>query len=97
MFGKVVGLMLFCWFDTNKGTEDLPEVWSRLVARDFNTKEKRDQEDLFAATPPIEAGRIVLSKAATWCVGVGGRKRLRNVMFIDAPKAHRNPRCEDNA
>ena len=84
------------WVDTNKGTDDSPEVRSRLVARDFKTKEKREHEDLFAATPPIEAGRLVISKAATWGILPNGKKKLRKLMFIDAKKAHLNPYCEDN-
>ena len=83
------------WVDTNKGSEERPEVRSRLVARDFRTKAKRDQEDLFAATPPIEAGRLVLSRAATWRVGRNGKRGLRKVIFIDAKKAHLNPECRE--
>ena len=67
------------WVDANKGSEGQPEVRSTLVARDSKTKAGRDQEDLFAATPPIEAGRIILSKAATWKVMGGGKKGLRKI------------------
>ena len=84
------------WVDTNKGSEVEPEVRSRLVARDFKTKTGREQEDLFAATPPLEAGRIVLSKAATWRLGKEGSRGLRKLMFIDAKKAHLNPKCHED-
>ena len=40
------------------------EVRCRLVARDFKGKDK-DRDDLFAATPPLEAKRMLLSRAAT--------------------------------
>ena len=40
------------WVDANKGDKVHPEVRSRLVAQEI----KRDRrEDLFAATPPLEA------------------------------------------
>ena len=40
------------WVDVNKGDETNPEYRSRLVAKEIN-KGRRD--DLFAATPPLEA------------------------------------------
>ena len=61
---------------------------SRLVARDFKGGD-RDRDDLFAATPPLEAIRVLLSRAAT---ETPSRVR-RKLMFIDAKKAHLNPRC----
>ena len=63
---------------------------SRLVARDFKGDDK-GRDDLFAETPPLEAKRMLLSKAAT-------RRedgKPRKLLFIDAKKAHLNPRCED--
>lgn len=64
-------------------------VRSRLVARDFKGGD-RGRDDLFAATPPLEAKRLLLSRAATV---VGGRRCGRKLLFIDAKKAHLNPRC----
>ena len=50
------------WLDINKGDEVQPEYRSRLVAKEI----KRDQrDDLFAATPPLEAKKALLSLAAT--------------------------------
>ena len=43
------------WVDRNKGTKDKPELRCRLVARDFKFKGEKDREDLFAASPPLEA------------------------------------------
>ena len=37
--------------DTNKNTEENPEIRCRLVARDLRGADK-DREDLFAADPP---------------------------------------------
>ena len=62
------------WIDINKGDDDNEENRSRLVAKEI----KRDKrEDLFAATPPLEALKILLSLAVT--EGVGYRKGEREV------------------
>ena len=50
------------WIDINKGDQENPNYRSRIVARELNTH-KRD--DLFAATPPLEALKLVLSMTAT--------------------------------
>ena len=50
------------WIDINKGDNEKPNYRSRLVARELNTH-KRD--DLFAATPPLEALKIILSMTAS--------------------------------
>ena len=66
------------------------------MARDFKGKGEGDREDLFAATPPLEAKRVLISRAVT---KRGGQRRktrrgVRKLMFIDARKAHLNPKCE---
>ena len=53
------------WVDTNKGSDEVPVIRSRLVARDFREKGDKDRQDLFAATPPLELKRMLLSKAAS--------------------------------
>ena len=50
------------WVDTNKGSENEMLIRSRLVARDFKGNDK-DRDDLFAETPPLEAKRLLLSRA----------------------------------
>ena len=50
------------WIDINTGDEAQPNYRSRLVARETNTC-KRD--DSFAATPPLEALKLILSMTAT--------------------------------
>ena len=48
------------WVDVNKGDDVNPEYRSRLVAQEI----KRDtREDLFAATPPLEAKKMLMSMA----------------------------------
>ena len=79
------------WVDTNKGGLWEMIVRSRLVARDFKGKDG-GRDDLFAETPPLEANRILFSRAVT-------RRRdgrYRKLMFVDARKAHLNPRCEED-
>ena len=78
------------WVDTNKGTDERPDIRCRLVARDFNSGTDRDREDLFAATPPWELKRLLLSHAADR-EGGGSRK----VMLVDVKKAHLYPLCQE--
>ena len=51
------------WIDINKGDEQNPEHRSRLVAQQvkYNSKEK----NIFAATPPLEAQKLLCSMAVT--------------------------------
>ena len=56
---------------------------SRLVARDFKGLD-RHRDDLFAAAPPLEAARAVLSMAAT----KSSNGPVKKVMMIEAKKAH---------
>ena len=46
------------WIDINKGDKESPNYRSRLVAREINTSKRND---LFAATPSLEALQVVLS------------------------------------
>merc|ERR1712218_164332 len=50
------------WIDINKGDADSPNYRSRIVAREINTH-KRD--DLFAATPRLEAVKLILPMTAS--------------------------------
>jgi hypothetical protein len=71
------------WVDTNKGDSQNPEVRSRLVAKEFN---RYKDNELYAATPPLEALRLLISEAATIRRGAGRRKLL----FVDARRAYFN-------
>ena len=50
------------WVDTNKGDDVNVAIRSRLVAREIR---KKGIEAIFAATPPLEALRTVISQAVT--------------------------------
>ena len=65
------------WIDINKGDTERPNYRSRFVAREINTH-KRD--DLFAATPPLQAMKILLSMATS-----GNRGEV--VMINDVSRA----------
>ena len=83
-----------CWAKKSKGP--IPVRWvdvdkgfgvhrSRLVAKDFKPKSTvGDRDDLFAATPPLEAIKILVAQAAAQ--SAAGKQR--KVMFIDIGKAH---------
>eukprot|EP00973_Karenia_brevis_P046223 6408888-Karenia_brevis.AAC.1 len=50
------------WVDVNKQDDVNPKYRSRLVAKQFKTS---NDPDLYAATPPLEALKIIISIAAT--------------------------------
>ena len=50
------------WIDINKGDDNKPNYRRRMVGKEFND---RDVDGLFAATPPLESCRLLLSWAAT--------------------------------
>eukprot|EP00973_Karenia_brevis_P072933 10129258-Karenia_brevis.AAC.1 len=67
------------------------DVRCRMVAKDFKGRDEH-RDDLFAEPPPLEAKRMLLSRAVT-------RRRdgkYRNLMFTDVTKAHLNPKCEED-
>ena len=75
---KIIGVR---WVDVNKGDATDTNYRSRLVGREFNIG--RD-DALYAATPPLEALRVVISHAATHTQG-GTR---RSVMVNDVRRAY---------
>ena len=51
------------WVDINKGDDDRVEVRSRLVAMELKSQQVRagiSRDDVFSATPPLEAVRLLL-------------------------------------
>ena len=78
--GKVIGTR---WVDVNKGDSTNPNCRSRLVGREFNVG--RD-DTLYAATPPLEALRLILSHAGMWIPGRNGERKA--VMINDVRRAY---------
>jgi len=77
--GKFIGTR---WVDVNKGTRKEPNVRSRLVGQEFAHGEVRD--DLFAATPPLVASRMLLSTLASRGRDGPGDHRI---LLLDVKKA----------
>ena len=50
------------WLDINKGDKDRPDYRSRFVGKEFNTG---SNPEFFAATPPLEALKLILGHAAS--------------------------------
>ena len=71
------------WLDTNKGDELNPNYRARLVAREIK-RDKRD--DLFAATPPLESLRMVISICASHQFGTPEQNYL--IMTTDVKRAY---------
>ena len=68
------------WIDINKGDEQCPVHRSRLVAKEFADS---DGDGLFAATPPLETLRVLISEAAT----TEKDKEEKVVMIADVSRA----------
>jgi hypothetical protein len=70
------------WVDVNKGDAATPNVRCRYVAKEIAYHKS---DDFFAAMPPLETLRMLISRAATGrASSTGGRK----ILVIDARKAH---------
>ena len=76
--GKMVSIK---WVITNKGTEKNPIAKARLVAREFNTGDKRGE--LFAGTPGLMVMRTVIS----WAMTRREDGRKRSIMLADVKTA----------
>ena len=75
------------WVDINKGDDDRVELRARLVAMELKSQQVRagiSRDDVFSATPPLEAVRLLLSMMMTEKKVV---KRYK-MMFIDISRAH---------
>ena len=80
------------WVDVNKGDTIHPEYRSRLVAQEIKTDKR---EDLFAATPPLEAKKLLMALAVTDGVGfkAGRKKKGMRLDFIDVRRAYFHARA----
>ena len=76
--GKIIDLK---WIDINKGDATNPNYRSRLVGREYNTHK---DNAMYAATPPLEALRLILSFAAS----VSEDGAHRELMVNDVSRAY---------
>ncbi len=74
------------WSDTNKGDADNPNVRCRLVGKEFRTG---PDDALFAITPPLDALRLIISRAST--LGAGNKKS--EIMINDVSRAYFYAKC----
>ena len=65
------------WIDTNKGDHNKPNYRSRLVAKEYKIN---NQPELYAATPPTECMRLLISRAA--------EKKTNKMIYIDISRAY---------
>jgi hypothetical protein len=85
---KVIGTK---WVDTNKGDDKVENYRSRLVAQEFKIKA---EGALFAATPPLETLRTLLTIFVTSRFDDKGKRRptegenRMGMMLIDIKRAH---------
>ena len=72
------------WLETNKGDEENLNIRARLVAQEFASKQLKT---IFAATPPWEAKKALLSMAVTEGIGWGAGW-CHKIDFIDVKRAY---------
>ena len=70
------------WVIVNKGDDVNPNYRARLVAKELKVDERLD---LFAATPPLEAKKLLLSRAAT---AHGKYASEYKPIFVDIKRAY---------
>ena len=75
------------WVDVQKEAG----VRSRYVGRDFKPKGEDPRAEIFASMPPLEAKKILFSRAASQV----GQARKKKLLFIDIKKAHMNAVCKE--
>ena len=78
------------WIDINKGDAARPNIRCRAVLQETKARSKLGPNDIattFAATPPLEGLRLLVSLAMTGQVGVAAQAR-RVLGFYDVSRAH---------
>jgi len=73
------------WIDINKGDKVHPDYRSRFVAKDFKDSKRFD---LFAATPPLEALKLLLSAWMTKGIGWNDNREDHVMDVIDIRRAY---------
>ena len=69
------------WIDVNKGSSEVPDYRSRYVGKAFN-RGQAATPDLYAATLPLEALKLLVSTCAT------EQGRATHFMLSDAKRAY---------
>jgi hypothetical protein len=85
------------WVDVDKGRQGVPDIRSRLCARDFKVRGDGREFDVFASMPPLEAKRMLFRMAvADGAIRKDRKKGKVKLMFIDVKKAHLNGKLKDD-
>ena len=69
------------WIDVSKASSETPDYRSRYVGKEFN-KGQAATADLYAATPPLEALKLLISSAAS------DSTRETHLMLSDVKRAY---------
>ena len=82
------------WEEAHRTSKRSSEFRSRLVAKDSGQKSRVNHtEGVYAATPPLELVKFLLTNAAA----SSRRGHFRNVMLIDIGKGHLYAPSEEGA
>ena len=75
------------WIDINEGDAKVPNYRSRLVAKEIK---RGPSDDMFAATPPLEAKKCLFSMAMSQFARGRGEfsGRTQKLLFIDVSRAY---------
>ncbi|CAK0797196.1 unnamed protein product [Prorocentrum cordatum] len=80
------------WTITNKGDVNAPDVRARFVGREFKWKSPA-MENTFAATPPLEQLKYLLSRFQSRRRGPARSPGERKILVLDVSRAHFHPKC----
>ena len=75
------------WVDINKGDDVQEKYRSRFVGEELKRKNQM-LEGTFAATPPLEALRFMLSLFMTTSYTPKGKPRKLKLLFMDVSRAY---------
>ena len=81
------------WVYVNKGDEQHPDIRARLVAREI--RQEASDGSMYAATPPLETIKWLLSTAASSPHLVGTKNEIK-ISFVDARRAYFNAACHED-
>ena len=80
------------WVYVNKGDDRQPDIRARLVAREI--RHEASDGSMFAATPPLEALKFLLSLASSSPSKCGTKDEIK-ISFVDARRAYFNAKCDE--
>ena len=76
------------WINVNKGDNHQPDYRSILVAKEYRDKHVGETAAMFAATPPTEILKVLISRGVTTDQGGVDRRKNRCIMSNDVKRAY---------